>query len=145
MNIGIKNKQRKQKLPTSALARKLGRMLRSIGIPDAELSVLFVGDRAMRSLNRRYRHKDKTTDVLSFPLRDDQFTHILPSLLGDIVISVPAAGRQAAEAGHSFLREVDILLIHGLLHLLGYDHERSEGEARRMRRKEARLLRLFSS
>ncbi len=125
--------------------KKLEKMLRSIGIPDAELSILFVGDRAMRSLNRRYRRKDKTTDVLSFPLRDDQFTHIQPALLGDIVISVPAARRQAAEAGHSFLREIDILLIHGLLHLLGYDHEKNEGEARRMKRKEIRLLGTFSS
>jgi probable rRNA maturation factor len=114
--------------------------LRSIGHPDAELSILFIGDRAMRSLNRAWRGKDRTTDVLSFPLREGRFASILPHMLGDIVISVPAARRQAKAAGHEFRREIERLLVHGLLHLLGYDHERGAQEARRMERKERQLL-----
>lgn len=115
-------------------------MLRSLGIHNAELSLLFTGDRAMRTLNRAYRGIDKTTDVLSFSLREGSLPGIHAGLLGDIVISVPAAFRQAGEAGHSLDEELDRLLIHGLLHLLGYDHERSDKEARRMRRKERQLL-----
>jgi rRNA maturation RNase YbeY len=111
------------------------------GLPDAELSILFVGDRAMRTLNRTWRGKDRTTDVLSFSLREGKFPSIRPDLLGDIVISVPAAARQAREEGHSLGREIDRLLVHGLVHLLGYDHERGPREALRMRRKERTLLR----
>ncbi len=94
----------------------------------------------MRSLNRRYRGIDRTTDVLSFSFHEGSFGDLRQEALGDIVISVPQAERQAREAGHPFVREIEILLIHGLLHLLGYDHERSPSEARRMRRKEQQFL-----
>lgn len=98
----------------------------------------------MRALNRRYRDQDKTTDVLSFSLREGRFTHIQPDMLGDIVISVPAAARQARGGGQSFAAELDRLLVHGLAHLLGYDHERGREEARRMKRKEHQLLKRLS-
>ncbi len=99
----------------------------------------------MRSLNRRFRGKDKVTDVLSFSAREGEFSHLQPDVLGDIVISVPRAKRQAAAAGRRLVQEIEILLIHGLLHLLGYDHERSRLEARRMKRREIQLLKRFSS
>lgn len=101
----------------------------------------------MRRLNRVYRGKDRTTDVLAFPIRKvsprvtRQASPVTPRLLGDIVISMPQAERQAAQAGHGLDREIAILVIHGLLHLLGYDHERSAREARRMSRREALVLR----
>jgi probable rRNA maturation factor len=104
------------------------------------LSVLFIGDRAMRTLNNAWRKKDRTTDVLSFPLREGRFTNIQPDMLGDIVISVPVAARQAANAGHSLIVELERLLVHGLVHLLGYDHKQSLKEARCMERKERQLL-----
>jgi probable rRNA maturation factor len=110
-------------------------------LPDAEISVLLIGDRAMRTLNRRYRGKDRTTDVLSFPLREGPFPRVQHHLLGDIVISVPAAARQAREAGEALPDEIDRLLVHGFLHLLGYDHERGRVEARRMEARERRLRR----
>jgi len=93
----------------------------------------------MRALNRRYRGIDHATDVLSFSQREGQFSDLRPDILGDIVISVPTAVRQARERNHSLGREIERLLVHGLLHLLGYDHERGPTEARRMRRKEIRL------
>ena len=99
----------------------------------------------MRSLNRHYRGQDKTTDVLSFSLREGRFPHIQPEMLGDIVISVPVAERQAREEGHALAREIDRLLVHGLVHLLGYDHERSPHEAGRMKRKEHQLLKRLSA
>jgi rRNA maturation RNase YbeY len=145
VNIGIKNNQRKQRLATAVIGRKLESLLRSLGRPDAEVSILFVGDTAMRSLNRRYRQKDATTDVLSFSFREGDHPHIQPHFLGDIVISVPVAVRQARAAGHPVAREIEILLVHGLLHLLGYDHERGPREARRMRLRELQLLKRLSA
>jgi rRNA maturation RNase YbeY len=109
------------------------------------LSILFVGDRAMRTLNRVWRNKDRTTDVLSFPLREGRFLRIQPDMLGDIVISVPVAARQANEAGHPLALELDRLLVHGLVHLLGYDHEQGFREARSMERKERQLLKRLAA
>lgn len=129
----------------AGVRRRLGTLLRNAGLPDAELSVLFIGDRAMRSLNRAWRGKDRTTDVLSFSLREGTFSHIRPEMLGDIVVSVPVAARQAREEGHSLSREIDRLLVHGLVHLLGYDHERGPQEARRMSNKERELLKGIGS
>ena len=127
-------------MATARIASRLRKLLRILDLPEAELSVLFVGDHAMRSLNRKYRGKDRTTDVLSFSLREGMFPSIQPQVLGDIVISIPAARRQANEAGHSLGREIDQLLVHGLLHLMGYDHDRGRGSAEAMKKKESQLL-----
>lgn len=94
-----------------------------------------VADPEMRKLNARWRQTDRTTDVLAFAQEGPA-----PGLLGDVVISIPTARRQARERGHSLRDELRILLIHGVLHLLGYDHEPGGAEARRMRQAEARLL-----
>ena len=108
-----------------------------------EVSVLFVNDAGMRRLNHLYRGIDRTTDVLSFPLIDPAAPPLNLSveglLLGDIVISLPQAKRQAKEYGAAFDRELARLLIHGLLHLLGHDHEKSSYKAVKMRRLEAEL------
>jgi probable rRNA maturation factor len=97
-----------------------------------EVTVALVSDGRMRALNRAFRGKDFATDVLSFPAGSP------PPFLGDIVIATGVARRQAAEAGHSIGTEFRILALHGLLHLLGYDHERDKGQ---MKRLEARLRR----
>jgi probable rRNA maturation factor len=119
----------------------LTKLLVSLNLPDAELSILLIGDRAMRTLNRQYRGKDMTTDVLSFSLREGRFGGVQPNMLGDIVISVPVARQQAVDAGQTIQQELERLLIHGLLHLVGYDHERSAADARTMQLKERSLLR----
>ena len=98
-----------------------------------EVSVLFCGDRAMRALNRRYRGMDAPTDVLAFPAEG-------LGLLGDIVISVPYASRQARRRGEPPPREIDRLLLHGLLHLSGYDHETDGGEMDALEKKIRRRL-----
>ena len=105
---------------------KLGRMPEQI----SEVSIALVGDETMTSLNRRFRKKGRTTDVLTFPA-DDSYND--PSQkgvrpLGDIVISVDQAKRQAAEQKHSLATEVRYLILHGVLHALGYDHETDRGE-----------------
>jgi probable rRNA maturation factor len=100
--------------------------LERLGEADAEVHLLLTGDRTIRELNRRYRKIDRATDVLSFPDGDQLPTGRI--LLGEIVISVEAAGRQGAELGHGERRELCELALHGTLHLLGYDHERDTGE-----------------
>jgi rRNA maturation RNase YbeY len=102
-----------------------------------ELSVALVGDQEMRVLNRDYRRVDRPTDVLAFPM---DASGARGTLLGDVVISLETAMRQAAERGIAPAAEVRTLLVHGVLHLLGYDHERSPSEARRMFRKQKALI-----
>ncbi|MBY0273988.1 rRNA maturation RNase YbeY [Candidatus Binatia bacterium] len=112
-----------------------------MGERGSELSVALVRDDEMHRLNRDYRGKDRTTDVLAFALREGEATGTQqPGLLGDVVISVPTAERQARERGHATERELAELLLHGILHLLGYDHERTPAEARRMFAKQRALL-----
>ena len=99
---------------------------------DTEVSVTLCDNEYIRKLNSRYRGKDKPTDVLSFPLYEDGNFNVAEcisgAMLGDIVISLERAKEQAEELGHGFLREVAFLAIHSTLHLLGYDHERSEAD-----------------
>ena len=96
------------------------------------VTVAIVSDARVRALNRKFRKKDRATDVLSFPAEE-------PRYLGDVVISSGMATRQARAAGHSLATELRVLALHGLLHLLGYDHERDDG---RMARLERRLRRM---
>ena len=129
---------------TQARLDRLARsILSDVGEASAELGILFVGDQRMRSLNRQYRGKDRTTDVLAFAMREAP--HSSASLLGDVVIAVPTAVRQAKEGHRSLDEELTVLLVHGILHLCGYDHERSEKEARRMHRRERMILRSIGS
>ncbi|TKB73483.1 MAG: rRNA maturation RNase YbeY [Nitrospira sp.] len=124
---------------TGAMRRISDRILRYARVSGSELSLSLVGDRRMRRLNARYRRRDRPTDVLAFASREASQPVTL--LLGDVVISVDTARRQARRAGIPMDRELVTLLIHGVLHLLGYDHERSAPEARRMQRKERAILR----
>jgi rRNA maturation RNase YbeY len=126
----------------SRLVRSGRRVLRGLRRPDAELSVLLVSDREMRRLNREWRGKDRPTDVLAFSQLEGM-GRPPGDVLGDVVISVATARRQAKEHGETLGRESERLLIHGVLHLLGYDHERGAAEARRMQRRERMLARLL--
>jgi rRNA maturation RNase YbeY len=114
---------------TRCLLSKAGTKRAGPSLPS--LSVLLCGDARMRTLNRTFRRIDRPTDVLSFPTFKESS---LSSFLGDVVIDVPYAARQARRRGHPLRREVQILLAHGLLHLLGYDHERDDGAMFRLQR-----------
>jgi rRNA maturation RNase YbeY len=140
MPVALSMRGRRAPALAARLARSARRLLRGLRLPDAELSLLLVSDRQMRVLNRRWRARDRPTDVLSFAQHEGP-GGAPDDVLGDVVISVDTARRQAAERGSTLGREADRLLIHGLLHLLGYDHERSDAEARRMRRRERALAR----
>jgi probable rRNA maturation factor len=128
------NRQKKSPVRIRAFERLLADLAKRYRLGDPEVTLAFVGETAIRTLNRRFMKKDKPTDVLSFPLGekapDGKF------YLGDIVISVPVAARQAREKGHSLDRELRLLAIHGFLHLIGYDHfagiEEEERKAHRL-------------
>lgn len=106
-------------------------MLKALRIEHCELSVVLTNDATIHALNRSFRKQDKPTDVLAFAMREGALTGFSPDLLGDVVISVETATRQAAEAQRSLEEEVAMLSAHGLLHLLGFDH-RNRQEERRM-------------
>ena len=124
--------------PTADLKKIAAAILTGLEKGEAEVSVALVGDQEMRPLNARYRKKNKTTDVLSFPA--DPSMPLKAALLGDVIISVEQARRQAKERKISLKMEMVTLLIHGILHLLGYDHERSQRQARIMVSLEQKLL-----
>ena len=139
MAVLLRSRVRRFRVRRPVLASVAQHILKIAGAAAAELSVELVGDRRMRGLNRVYRYKDRSTDVLAFSMREAQGP--VTSLLGDVVISLDTAARQAKERHWSLDEEVVRLLTHGVLHLLGYDHERGTREAARMRREEDRVLR----
>jgi len=127
---------------------KAEKALEDLGYHDKELSILFTDDEHMAVLNQQYRDKAGATDVLSFPMGEDLDGETTPALfepvmLGDVVVSVDTALRDAEELKQPFERTVDRLLIHGILHLLGYDHEKSQVDAMRMIKEEERLMALL--
>lgn len=134
MPVVVRSRMRRPQVRVTALQGLSKRILDVTGESDAELGLEMVGDRRMRRLNREYRGRDRTTDVLAFPLRTEQGPG--SPLLGDVVVSVPAAIRQWPLYSDTLDEELARLLIHGILHLLGYDHEKGPSEARRMRRTE---------
>jgi probable rRNA maturation factor len=138
MMIEVVNRQRKVLLDCERWREFGERALKVLPAKGAGVTVAFLSDRAMRELNRRWRGKGEATDVLSFPAGQDEFEKAEGLRLGDVVISVEQAARQAAEHGLSFEDEVAQLILHGLLHLCGYDHETDKGE---MNRLELRLRR----
>jgi probable rRNA maturation factor len=134
----VVNRQRKMQLDCGRWQSFVINALQLVPANGADVTVAFVSDRAMRELNRMWRHKHRTTDVLSFPAEQDEFEKLEGLSLGDVVISVEQAARQARENGLDFETEIAQLILHGLLHLCGYDHETDSGE---MNKLEMRLRR----
>jgi len=127
------NRQRQRRVRPARLRRVLRAAARDLGV-TGELAVVLAGDRTLRSLNARYRGKDKPTDVLSFPGPGGQ------EGLGDVVISLETAARNARALGRTLPQEVDVLALHGFLHVLGYDHETDDGTMDRLERRLRRKL-----
>ena len=141
MKVAITNRQRRHPIDRKILRKTAERILNDLGYPDSELSVAIVGDRSIRRNNRIYLDRDKPTNVISFAMQEGEFADLNPDLLGDVVISAVTCAREAEEGGTSFTSRLHFLLIHGILHLVGYDHERSgEAEARRMEAKEKEIV-----
>jgi probable rRNA maturation factor len=118
-------------------------ILRGLGFTDTELSIVIVNDEEMARLNMQYRHVDTATDVLAFPMLEGEFGDVVPELLGDIVISAPTAQVMSQRFHCPLSTVLDLLLVHGVLHLIGYDHEHTPEDSRRMEGKSVELLRML--
>jgi probable rRNA maturation factor len=144
--IEVVNRQRLCSVDAERVAEIAAATIASAGRRDAALTVAFVRDRAIRKMNREFRGKDYATDVLSFPANDAPSDALSgpfsesADFLGDVVIAIDTAQRQAAAAGHTLEHEVSELVIHGALHLCGYDHETDNGEMNRLELKLRRKL-----
>jgi probable rRNA maturation factor len=137
--VVVTSRARRNGIRTADVRRDALRLLRLLDL-QSELSVVLVDDAEMRRLNAAYRRIDKATDVLAFAMREGEGAELHPDVLGDVVISLDTAARQAASRRVPIADELRTLLTHGVLHLLGYDHERSPVEARRMFRKQRELI-----
>jgi probable rRNA maturation factor len=144
MDVQILNRQRKLPLQAPKWKLKTTKILSALGCTDREVSVVFVSDRKIRELNRDFRQMDKPTDVLSFAADEGETPFPGNPVLGDVIISIETAERQSHDIGHSLDDEINRLLIHGLLHLLGYDHMQAE-ERKKMKAKERSLLKVIYS
>lgn len=140
MAINVQSRQRLVSIDKRRIANLAQKTLAAAGKGGHTLAIVFLRDLAMQNANRLFRGRDETTDVLSFPLEpyprvappDSEAGRFVRAHLGDIAVSTDTALRQAKEAGHSLERELDELVIHGVLHLCGYDHETDSGEMNRL-------------
>jgi probable rRNA maturation factor len=139
MPVEIIRRDDGKEFPSRKLKKVAQKVLEIVEHGQAELSIALVGNTEIRTLNAKFRKKDYPTDVLSFPAGDELPTGV--RLLGDVVISVEKAREQAKQRGRTLNEEMVTLLIHGIVHLLGYDHERSAKDARIMGRLEKKIYR----
>ena len=140
MEILLRNAQRKFKIDRNKLVCHIEMALVELRQPDCEISIMLVNDAKIRRLNKEYRNRDQATDVLAFPQDADAKNDNGGPLLGDVVVSVETSRRQAKEHRLSAEEELVLLIIHGTLHLLGYDHERSGKDKREMQNKTRKIF-----
>ena len=140
MGVLIENRQNRYKIAPKPLKKIAQTILDALGRPDGELSILLLDDPQIAVLNEDYLQREGPTNVIAFPMQEGAFAEINPDLLGDVVISLETAAKEGLEAGVSMEDRLEELMIHGILHLFGYDHEISEKEAGRMEAKSRELL-----
>ncbi|MCK4488393.1 MAG: rRNA maturation RNase YbeY [Desulfobacterales bacterium] len=143
MEILIEDRQDRYRIAHEEIEKKAKTILNALECPDGELSVLIVDDLEIARLNKTYLGRSGPTNVIAFPMRDGPFGQISPNLLGDVVISLDTAAREAQDVSISVESRFDQLLIHGILHLFGFDHEKTSEQAKAMRIKEEELLMLL--
>ena len=142
--IQIENAQQRHPIKAENLKKVALKILNALECPDAVLSILIVDDARIQELNRDYLQRDKPTNVISFSMQEGESLAQQPLILGDVVISADTAARDAAEADCTFESELCFLLLHGILHLCGYDHERGTAEqAEIMEAKEKEIFALI--
>ena len=145
MNLHIQNNQRKIKIDRRKIRSTIFKILKILDCADKEISLSFVDDEKIKQLNKQYLGKDRATNVLSFSLQEDEYGNINPQILGDIVISADTAQKDAIQGNLTIAQEIDFLIIHGLLHLLGYNHKNTtKKETNTMRQKEKKLFNLIN-
>lgn len=143
MEVQIDNRQSNHRISKKKIQQTVKVILNALDCPEAELSILIVNDQQIAQLNRNYLNRQGPTNVIAFPMREGRFSEISPDLLGDVVISVETAYREGQKAGLKMEKRFNQLLVHGILHLLGYDHQNAKPEARRMEKKTHELLKLI--
>ena len=143
MGILIDNRQTQHKISTQQIRKTAQALLSDLGSPDNELSILITDDTEIAQLNLQYRNRKGPTNVLSFPMHEGDFSEVSPEMLGDVVISAETADREGKELGFSFTQRLNFLLVHGILHLFGYDHEISEEAEMEMDQKTKELYELI--
>ena len=142
MEILIEDRQDRYGIAHAEIEKKAEIILNALECCDGELSVLIVDDLEIARLNKTYLGRSCPTNVIAFPMQEGPFGQINPNILGDVVISIDTAAREAQEGGISVESRFDQLLIHGILHLFGFDHEKTSEQAKAMRIKEEQLLNL---
>ncbi|MFC1516041.1 rRNA maturation RNase YbeY [Thermodesulfobacteriota bacterium] len=145
MAVLIDDRQNKLKTTPKKIQKKAQAILNALGCPDGELSILIVDDSQIAALNKQYLHRSGPTNVIAFPMQEGEFSTITPQLLGDVVISIETAEKEGKKAGIETEVRFAQLLVHGILHLFGYDHEKDEKESLRMNRKSDELLKLIEN
>jgi len=141
MKLQIENSQSKIKIDKRMIRSTVLKIMKILDCADKEISLSFVDDEKIKQLNKQYLGKDKATNVLSFSLLEGEYGNINPQILGDIIVSVETAQRDALYGKFTIDQEIDFLIIHGILHLLGYNHENTtEKETKKMRQKEKDLF-----
>ncbi|MEE4262439.1 MAG: rRNA maturation RNase YbeY [Desulfobacteraceae bacterium] len=143
MEVLIDNRQSRHRISLKKIKQTVQVILDALDCPDSELSILIVGDPQIEELNQQYLNRKGPTNVIAFAMREGEFSDLSPHLLGDVVISTDTAAREAQIASTSMERRFNELLVHGILHLLGYDHEASEDDARVMEDKSRELMELI--
>ena len=143
MDIQIKARQKIPGLKNQMIKRKLKEVLKDLACHDGELSILFTDDSHIAEMNEHYLGKKGPTNVLAFPMSVGSPPNVESGMLGDVVVSIDTAIRESKKLGEPLEKTIYRLLIHGLLHLLDYDHERSHKEACRMSSEQKRLLALI--
>jgi probable rRNA maturation factor len=140
MAVVIQNRQRIARVDIPSLRRATRTILKHLGRPKDEISIMLVDDREIRNMNRIYLKRDRPTNVIAFPMQEGPFSDLHPQVLGDVVISIETAARDAEKEGMALEDEILYLLIHGILHLLGYDHEGSAARSRSMDLKQRKIF-----
>ncbi len=143
MGILISNQQNRKRIPRKVLEQTAQAILSDLDYPDHELSLLIVDDCQIEIINVEYLQHEGPTNVISFAMQEGEFSQVSPYLLGDVVISADTAEKEAALAGISFRQRLIELLIHGILHLVGFDHEHDKVKAEIMEAKSGILLELI--
>jgi probable rRNA maturation factor len=141
MKLQIKNSQNKIIIDKRKIRSTILKILKILDCADKEISLSFVDDENIKQLNKEYLRRNRSTNVLSFSLREGEYGDINPQILGDIIISVETAQKDALNGNLTVSQEIDFLIIHGILHLLGYNHENTtRKETNKMRQKEKTLF-----
>jgi len=143
MGVLIDNRQKSYSVSEPKIRKNAQAVLSALDSPDAELSIVIVDDTEIAALNQTYLNREGATNVIAFAMREGAYADISPQLLGDVVISIETAHRESEVAGMDPEKRFDQLLVHGILHLFGYNHETDRIEAARMEGKSEELLKLI--